>query len=128
MQLKLRVALGFAIGLVAMTGASSAQGATSSPHITIQNATLLSENEILVTGTSNCDQVLFPSAQVAEDSGAQGTGFTSTSTGSSNWAVKVQRTGFFQFAKGKANVTAQANCHVGQTTTTLSDTRTLLVN
>ena len=131
MQWKARIALGLVIVLVAMTGASSAQGATTNPSITIQDATLISPLEILVTGTSNCQSVFDVTAGLQEDNGAHGNGGNPFSSGTSgNWSVTVNdASAGTTFVKGKADITVEALCGTSPVTNTpVTNTRTIPVN
>jgi hypothetical protein len=81
--------------------------------MTIQNATLLSDTQILVQGTSNCPDIVQGQASLTEASGATGTGdsFSQGST-AGNWDVVVDRTSYSGFVKSTADVSASLECFI----------------
>ena len=109
MQWKVRIALGLVVGLVAMAGGGGAQGATSNTsHITIQDATLISPTEILLTGTTTCPADTFMTGSVTEDNGASGSGFFFQGS-TTDWAMKIVGTNFVK-TKADVFVTGQPDC------------------
>ena len=106
-----------AIGLVAITATAFASGsgalAAPTPNVTIQKATLISPEEVLLTGTSTCDSVTVGEATLTEQNGGFGAGFRSIPSGSSNWAVTVYG---INFIKGRADAFVATNCGNDQRT------------
>jgi hypothetical protein len=125
-QWKARIGLGLVAGLVAMTGASSTQGATSNTdRITIQDATLISPTEILLTGTTTCPAGSTLQAGLTEDNGASGNGAVVQGS-TTNWAMTVQGA---NFVKTKADVVVQSVlCAPGPPTFAAIGERTILVH